>query len=192
MRFGWAVLLVAANCGCSQAFRFTEDSGGTAVDGGTKDGGSDGGCLRAGECECQGASDCAGARSICAPDHRCVECVAHSDCGLNGRCDPKTLRCTTACDGGLDCDGGARSRCSDDAPRHCIACDDNVNCGVPPAPFCAESVGFCVGCERDSQCDGGIKTHCDTRVGACVQCVSSSQCAATEFCRVATGGCDPR
>lgn len=185
-------VLTLAQLGCSQAFRFTED-GGAPVDAGPPDGGldagSDAGCTVPGECECQDAGDCSGARPHCAADHKCVECAVGADCGLNGACDPITRRCTTACSSGLDCDGGVRNRCGNDPPRHCISCDDNPTCLQPALPICADSVGFCVQCARDSHCDGG---YCDTRFGTCVQCQSTAQCALTEFCRLATGACEVR
>ncbi len=218
MKTGWGVLWavsVGASLGCSQAFRFTDDAGFDAgvdagpvdagpddagVDAGSDagfdagfDGGADAGCNSPGECECQDAGDCAGVRPLCGADHRCVECLAHTDCGTNGLCDPKTRRCTLSCTSSADCDGGLRNRCGSDLPRHCIACDDPPSCPVAQVAVCAESVGFCVECSRDSQCaDGGLKPRCDTRFGACVQCLTSAQCAATEFCRASTSSCEPR
>ena len=156
-------VLACGSLGCSQAFRFTEDAGFDAgtpdagKDGGTDSGidagndagfdggfdaGADGGCNSPGECECEDAGDCAGIRPVCAADHRCVECLANTDCGANGLCDPKTRRCTTACAGAVDCDGGVRYRCENDVPRHCVACDDLVGCGGVLPPICAESVGI--------------------------------------------------
>lgn len=200
----WSALVAVFASGCSQAFRFTEDAGrlpdagsdagtdaGPADGGGPDGGGYDGGaCQLPGECECDADAGCGGVRPRCGADHRCVECTAHADCGVNGLCDPKTRRCTTACTATSQCTLDTRTVCGFDLPRHCIACDDPPSCSGA-LPFCAESVGYCVVCVSDSHCSAPTP-RCDKRGGTCVQCLTGADCQATEYCAVTTGTCRAR
>ena len=190
----FAVLLLA---GCSQAFHFSEDAGGSpdagedagavdagAVDAGAVDAGST--CLIPGECECQADGNCPGLRPHCTADRRCVECTAAIDCGVNGLCHANN-RCITRCVASSECTVGARNRCDD---MHCTACDTNAQCAAP-TPLCVESVGYCVECATDVQC--AVPTpRCDRRFGKCVGCLTSADCAVTEYCVAASGRCQQR
>jgi hypothetical protein len=117
--------------------------------------------------------------------HRCVACVAMTDCGSGMKCSGS--RCVTTC----ETDGSPPScpqgtTCEDGL---CHACgDDNLACGGS-TPWCIGQAWICAGCTGDCDCSGAT-AKCDPVSHICVQCATSADCPATaRFCEPTTGTC---
>jgi hypothetical protein len=116
--------------------------------------------------------------------HRCVVCLAATDCATGetcaaGHCVMTCREGTTpsTCVAPLSCDNGV-----------CGACEEDAACGSG-TPFCLGAAGMCVGCRTDADC-AGASPHCDPVKRACVACASAADCpAAAPLCDPRSGVC---
>jgi hypothetical protein len=134
-----------------------------------------------GECdECGSDGDCKGASAArCDETHRCVACLATTDCPNGYTCDPIANRCLQNCREKSDCPSAAHG-CDDDR-FVCYQCDEDRECTSSAlGPRCAPDGSGCVQCRGDADCAG---KHCDTLTGRCVECRDHRDCA--------SGLCDP-
>lgn len=100
----------------------------------------------------------------------CVRCVADSDCGDNGQCDPATHECTNKCDppceAGLRCHGGRCVECYNSSQCLCGACD--IAAGT-----CTEA------CHNNADCMGNqccIRTTGKCQPGRCSGTAGGALC----------------
>jgi hypothetical protein len=114
--------------------------------------------------------------------HRCVACIATTDCVGGDVC--KTGLCAHPCTTAAGCPVNA-SRCDDGA---CVQCDDGLGCaGSPAGPYCVTH--SCASCRTDADCSGATP-RCDAVAHRCVQCAVAGDCPATApLCDIARGTC---
>jgi len=136
----------------------------------------------------------------------CVGCTDDAHCAGTAlpRCDLTIHRCVTClaatdCAGGEICGGGhCVTTCKEDTtPSTCVSplscqndicasCGDEAVCAAgSSAPFCLVTAGICVACRTDADCSGA-SPRCDPVKRACVACASAADCPATAPL------CDPR
>jgi Cys-rich repeat protein len=113
------------------------------------------------------------------------ECLADSDCGFFGHCEPVSQTCVD-CLADMDCPG---QRICDTA--HGFVCRVpcfNGQCG--PLGFCEPVTNACVECTMSSQCDAN--QVCDPATLSCVECSTNADCAlqvGEPVCNVADNEC---
>lgn len=139
-------------------------------------------------------------------ERRCVECLSHSDCFVQGFvCDPLTHTChgcetNTDCPIGSWCTGGhwqcsrgkcypppaSRQPCSDmsrcdEAAHRCSRCDHNEDCGT--WDYCQNRVHCDVAtstCVQEAPLPSNCR-YCDSRLQRCFECIADSDCETSQF-----------
>ena len=198
---GWLALAAVA-CHGNLDFGAGGGAGGT---GGSEIGGAGGG---AAPVTCGSESDCRLPVLHCdlSGSRTCVACTSDAHCAGTGspRCDLTIHRCVTClaatdCAAGEICGGGrCVTTCREDTtPSTCISplscqnsicasCGDEAACAAgSAAPFCLVTAGICVACRTDADCSGA-SPRCDPVKRACVACASTADCPVTAPL------CDPR
>jgi hypothetical protein len=143
----------------------------------------DGACL-----DCVVDADCSTARlSRCDPErHRCVACLAASDCALGFTCDELANRCLRVCAEEEACPATAHG--CDERRGVCYQCDEDRECSASPlGPYCAADGSGCVACRGDADC---AEQHCDQLTGRCVDCRDGRDCPSS-LCEPTTRTCLP-
>jgi hypothetical protein len=134
---------------------------------------------------CLGDGDCGGATPRCAADHRCVECVARTDCPGGAECVDGACGETRSCTTGEDCregeicvlvEGAVEGRCEQGCdPRVGGPCDAGELCGLVgfgPSPE-SEPIGICL----PPNGGGGVDAPCGDGESFCevgLVCVETS------------------
>jgi hypothetical protein len=153
----------------------------------------DAGCV-GDTCPCTGDGECKDhALPHCGPNHRCVACVAQTDCGSGTYCNASN-QCVLGCKQESDCQISPTAPHCDLARHQCVECRSLSDC-TGPADRCSPSGQCVLGCNLDAgllcapgkSCCGGLCIDTSADPMNCGGCgVTCSTENATPTCSAST------